>query len=145
MKTREEEHVAVLRVLYRALAEGKQGCAQTLLDPDIEWTEHAEELYFSGRRTGRQAVVDEVIVPRHDKITEFRFRPKKFFVVGDRVVVLGHETGRGRATAFKLNAPAAHVWTFEKGRPVRFEGFHDVLEWEVVLGTTSVQSHSLAE
>src|ERR1700744_2624931 len=104
MKTREQENVAILKDFYEALADGNQGYAHELLDPNIEWVEHAEELFFAGRHVGRQVVFDEVIEPTHDKIKEFRFRPRKFFAVGDRVVVLGYETGTGRITELALKA-----------------------------------------
>ena len=144
MKRQDKENIGIVRDFYRALANGDQGHAHTLLDPNIQWVESAEGLFFSGRHYGRQLVFDEVIEPTHDKIREFQLKPKKFFAVGDMVVVLAHETGRGRVTDLKLDAPTAHIWTLVNGKAVRFEAIHDVLEWQVALGLTSVQSERLA-
>jgi hypothetical protein len=47
-------------------------------------------------------------------------------------------------TDLKLDAPTAHIWTLVNGKAVRFEAIHDVLEWQVALGLTSVQSERLA-
>jgi ketosteroid isomerase-like protein len=144
MKTKAKQNIATVKRFYRALANGDQDSARTFLDPNIEWMEPADDLFFSGRRWGRQPVFDEVIEPIHDKIREFQFKPKKFLAVGGLVFVLGHETGCGRVTDLKLDAPTVHFWTLDNGKAVRFEAFHDTLEWQVVLGITAMQSQRLA-
>jgi ketosteroid isomerase-like protein len=144
MKNKGKENVIIVKDFYRALASGDQCHAHTLLDPSTEWIEHGEDLCFGGRRIGRQLVFDEVIEPTHDKIREFEFKVKKCFAVGDRVVVLGRETGRGRVTDLKLDAPVMHLWTVKNGKLASCEAFHDLLEWQVVLGQTTVQSQQLA-
>ncbi len=145
MKHKGGENISIIKNFYRALANGDQSYAHSLLDPNIEWVEPVVEgLYFGGEHRGRQVVFDEVIEPTHDKIREFEWKPKKFFAVGDMVIVLARETGRGRITDLKLDAPTAHIWRLANGKAVRFEAFHDVLEWQVVLGLTSVQSERLA-
>jgi ketosteroid isomerase-like protein len=145
MKNKDKENISIAKAFYRALSNGDQGHAQMLLDPDIEWLEPATEgLYFSGPHRGRQVVFEEVIEPTHDKIAEFEWKPKKFFAVRDKVVVLARETGRGRITDLKLDAPTVHMWTIANGKALRFEGVHDVLKWKVALGQTSAQPEQLA-
>lgn len=144
MKSNQKQTIHAVKEFYRALAAGDNGYAHTLLAPEIEWVEHGDDLYFSGRRSGRQIVIDEIIEPAHERIRQYELKPRSFFPVGDRVVVFGYETGRGRVTDIKLHAPFMHVWTVESRKLVRCEGFHDELEWQVVLGVTSVQTRQLA-
>jgi hypothetical protein len=43
-----------------------------------------------------------------------------------------------------LYAPTAHIWTVANGRAIRFQGFHDTLEWQLALGLTAIQNDCLA-
>jgi hypothetical protein len=145
MKARGIENVRIIKGFYKALREGNPARALTVLSPQIEWTEPGQQILpFGGRHNGADAVISEVIEVVHDNIIDFEMKPKKCFAVGDMVIVLGHSTGRGRITDIKLDAPMAHIWTLADGKVVRFEAFHDLLEWQVVLGLTSVQSQQMA-
>jgi len=145
MKARGVENVRIIKVFYKALRDGNPARALTVLAPEIEWTEPGQEILpFGGRHRGAATVTSEVIEVVHDNIIDFEMKPKKIFAVGDKVIVLGHATGRGRITDIKLDAPTAHIWTLADGKAVRFEAFHDLLEWQVVLGLTSVQSQQMA-
>ncbi len=139
MKDRGAENIRIVKGFYRSFLD------ESVLAPEIDWTEPAPEvLPFGGRHHGAAAVIKDVIEVIHDNIIDFEVKPKKFFAVEDMVIVLGHSTGRGRLTDIKLDAPTAHIWTLADGRAVRFQAYHDVLEWQVVLGLTSVQSQRLA-
>jgi hypothetical protein len=89
-------------------------------------------------------VFKDVIDPAYGKFDRFGLKMKKFFAVGEYVFALGHFSGRSRATHLKLYAPTAHIWTIANGRAVRFQGFHDTLEWQVALGLTAVQNQQMA-
>jgi uncharacterized protein len=145
MKDRGAENIRIIKNFYKALSNGNPARAQSVLAPQVEWTEPGDQvLPFGGRHNGADAVIGEVIEVVHDNIIDFEMKAKKFFAVGDMVVVLGHSTGRGRLTDIELDAPTAQIWTMADGKAVRFQAFHDVLEWQVVLGLTSVQSQRLA-
>jgi ketosteroid isomerase-like protein len=145
MRDRGAENIRIVKDFYKALSNGSPARALSVLAPQVEWTEPGEQvLPFGGRHSGADAVISEVIEVVHDNIIDFEVKPKKFFAVGDLVIVLGHSTGRGRLTDIKLDAPTAHIWTMADGRAVRFQAYHDLLEWQVVLGLTSVQSQRLA-
>lgn len=135
MKPKGNENIGIIKSFYRAISNGNPIHARSVLDPQIEWVEPSpEKLPFGGWHRGADAVFKEVIDIIHDNIREFQVKTKQFFAVGEKVVVLGHCTGRGRVTDIKLDAPTVHIWTLADGRAVRFEALHDVLEWQVALG-----------
>jgi ketosteroid isomerase-like protein len=145
MNRKGSENIRIVKDFYHALSNGDSVHARSLLTPEIEWTEPASEAFpFGGRHYGVEAVFKEVIDVIHDGIRDFEIKPKKLFAVGDMVIVLGHSTGRGRVTDIKLDAATAHLWTLAEGKPVKFQAFHDLLDWQVALGRTSVQSERLA-
>lgn len=145
MKQIASENIKLIKSFYAALADNDLVKARTMLDPDIEWNEvAAPNLWFNGKRYGSIDVFKHVIDPAYDKCDSIELKMKKFYAVGQTVVAIGHYSGRGKITQLKLNAPTAHVWTLSDGKPVRFEGFHDALEWQVVLGLTSIQTERVA-
>ncbi len=60
--------------------------------------------------------------------------PKEFLDAGDRVVVLGHLQGRGKASGGTLDAPYAHVWTLRDGKAVHFRNYMDTATFLQSLG-----------
>lgn len=145
MKNKGAENIRIIKGFYRALSNGDLARAQSVLAPEIEWTEPFEGvLPFGGWHAGAGAVIKDVVEVIYDNVQDFHMKPKKFFAVGDMVIVLGHATGRGRMTDIKLDAPTAHFWSLADGKAVRLQAFHDVLEWQVALGLTSVQAGRLA-
>ena len=130
-----KENIGIIKDFYRALSNGDPGYAGSVLAPEIEWDEPSpDELPFGGRHQGSKAVFKDVINTIHDAIRDFEFRPKKFFAVGDMVIVLGHSAGRGRVTDLKLEAPTAHLWTLRDGKAVKLQAFHDLSQWRAALG-----------
>src|SRR5881394_3187414 len=97
MKRRGTENIGTIKDFYRALSNGDLGYARSMLASEIEWIEPFEEgLAFGGRHHGADTIFKEVIEVIHDNIRDFQVKPKKFFAVGEMVVVLGSSTGRGR-------------------------------------------------
>jgi uncharacterized protein len=145
MKEIGAENIQLIKGFYSAMAENDWTTARAVLDADIEWNEAgAPGLWFNGKRYGADVVFKEVIDPAYGKLERFELKMKKFYAVGQTVVAIGHFSGRGKITQLKLHAPTAQVWTLSNGKAVRFQGFHDTLEWQVVLGQTSVQAQKLA-
>jgi hypothetical protein len=145
MNNQGKRNVKLIKSFYKALRERRFGTARALLDPDIEWVEPISEgLWFSGRHSGVVAVFKEVIHPAREKLEKLWFKTKKFFAVGDFVVVIGTFHGRATSTGIKLNIPAAHLWRFANCKVVRFEAFDDILEWRVVMGLKATQANRIA-
>jgi len=54
---------------------------------------------------------------------------------GDRVVAMGRYTGTWKSTGKPLDVQAAHVWTIENGKVVRFQQYIDTLGTARTMGT----------
>lgn len=54
-----------------------------------------------------------------------KFEPVEFIEAGDKVVVLGHERGKGRASGKTYETEWAHVYHVKDGKVVRFHEFMD--------------------
>ena len=52
----------------------------------------------------------------------------EFFESGDRVIALGHYTGRAKATGKEFTARFAHVWTLRGGKIVRLQQCADTVQ-----------------
>ena len=145
MKQESVENIELIKRFYKAMAENDWSAARTVLDPDIEWDERAAPgLWFNGKHYGSDDVFRKVIDPAYDKFERFGLKMKKFYALGRIVVAFGYFSGRGKLTQLKMHAPTVHVWTLYDGKAVRFQGFHDTLEWLVALGLTSVQTQRMA-
>ena len=61
-----------------------------------------------------------------DAWEEFTVRPERFLDLGERVLVLTRERGRGRSSGIEVQSqPTAHLWTLRDGVVVRFQVFWD--------------------
>jgi ketosteroid isomerase-like protein len=145
MKKIERENVRLVRAFYCAMSGGDWSAARNLLDPEITWVEpNTPGLWFSGTHYGADSVFKKIIEAAYDKFDNFHVTIKKEFGVGDQVMALGSFHGRSKTTGLKLDARTAHVWTLREGKAIRFQAFHDALEWQVALGITSVQGKLMA-
>jgi ketosteroid isomerase-like protein len=86
----------------------------------------------------------EVISPTAERLEEFRVKPKRFYAVGDHVMVIGYFHGRGKATGRELEAATIHVCTLRNGKIVRFEAFHDPAQWLETLGVAQSEPQRMA-
>ena len=121
----ENHNLDVIRRGYDAFGRGDIDTLLGLFDEQIEWVSPGPpELATSGRRVGRQAVAD-FFTSVNDLFEIQRFEPKEFIAQGERVVVLGNETSRLKATGKVLDADWAHVFTLRNGKVVSFQEYID--------------------
>lgn len=132
-----EDNLDVVRRGYEAFGRGDINALLDLFDEQIRWvTPGPPELATSGTRTGRQEVgaffgsVNEVFDIQ-------RFEPKEFIAQGDRVVVLGDETSRVRATGKTLELDWVHTFTLRNGKVVAFQEFFDTAAVVAALSAAS--------
>jgi ketosteroid isomerase-like protein len=124
----EQQNLDVIRRGYEAFGHGDIDTLLGLFDDQIEWvTPGPPDLVTSGRRTGRQAVA-EFFKTINELFEIQRFEPKDFIAQGDRVVVLGEESSRVRATGKVLDGQWAHTFTLKDGKVVRFQEYLDTAE-----------------
>jgi ketosteroid isomerase-like protein len=115
-----QENAEVVRLAHELLNEGD-------IDGLIALCDDGFELDMSGRtlnpatyhgHEGIRGFYSEV----RQVWEEFRWEPLRFFEAADKVVVLLHSHGRGRASGLKMARSAAMIWTVREGRllSVRF-------------------------
>ena len=120
-----ESNVDAVRRGYEAFGRGDIDGLLGLLDEQIQWvTPGTPELATSGRRTGRQQV-GAFFGTVNDVFEIQRFEPSEFIAQGDRLVVLGSETVRVRATGTILDLDWVHVFTVRDGAVVAFQDHFD--------------------
>jgi ketosteroid isomerase-like protein len=56
---------------------------------------------------------------------EYQLDPEEVIDAGSSVVVVLHERGRGRGSGVPFDRHFAQVWTFHRGRIIRWELFED--------------------
>jgi ketosteroid isomerase-like protein len=145
MKNHGQENIELVKSFYRAIQGRDFAVAANLLDANVEWIEpRAEGLWFAGTHRGANTVLEEVIEPAFNRVTDFRVEASQYFDVGDYVLVLGHFYGQVKATGKKLDANTAHVYTLRNGRIVRFYAYHDIATLREALGATQAEARRMA-
>ena len=121
----EQQNLEIVGRGYEAFARGDMEALFTLFDDDIEWISPGPpELPTAGMRRGKQQVAE--FFQAIDDVFEIqRFEPDAFVADGDRVVVLGSDTSRVKATGKVLDAEWAHVFTIRDGKIVAFKEYID--------------------
>jgi uncharacterized protein len=120
-----EDNVDVIRRGYDAFGRGDIPGLLASFDEQILWvTPGPPELATSGRRTGHQAVA-EFFGSVNQVFDIQRFEPREFIAQGDRIVVLGSETARVRASGKTLELDWVHSFTMRNGKVVAFQEFFD--------------------
>ena len=121
-----EENVNILRRGYEAFNRGDIDTVMGLMDPNIEWQEpDVEGLPQRGTHHGPEDVANNVFGAIVGNWDSFQAVPEDFMDAGDRVVVLGHLAGTGKASGRTLDAPYAHVLTLRDGKAVHFRAYAD--------------------
>jgi ketosteroid isomerase-like protein len=111
---------------YEAFGRGDIGALLALLDENVEWiTPGPSDLPTAGHRRGQQQVA-EFFQGVNNLFEVQRFEPEVFVSEGDRVVVLGSETTRVKATGDVLDMRWAHVFTVRNGKVAVFEEYQDM-------------------
>ena len=121
----EQENERVVQQMYAAFGRGDvPGVLDTLAD-DIEWRiAGPSELPYAGIHRGRDEVAK--FFETFGRAAEFEvFEPREYFSRGDKVVVLGHERQRVKATGQVVETEWAMVFTVSAGKIARFHNFVD--------------------
>ena len=121
----EQDNRAIVQQGYDAFTRGDIETLLTLFDEEIRWiTPGPPELPTAGTRRGREQVAE--FFRAVDSVFEIqRFEPQAFIAEGDRVVVLGAETAKVKATGKMLDTDWAHAFTLRNGKVVAFHEYLD--------------------
>lgn len=116
----EQENLRVVRNLFECFARGDVPGIIRLLDDDVDWhIKGPAEVPYFGPHRGHDGVHD--FFGKVGASTEFEhLTPEEFFAGGDKVVVLGSEHGRAKATDKSFDNEWAMVFTLRDGKITRF-------------------------
>jgi ketosteroid isomerase-like protein len=120
-----EQNLALIRRGYEAFGQGDlEGLIDTM-DPNVEWVSPGpSDLPTAGTRRG-QAAVREFFGMINELFQFESFEPHTFVAEGDRVIVLGVDTVKVKATGNVLSEHWAHAFTVRGGKVVAFREYID--------------------
>jgi hypothetical protein len=117
-----DPNVELVRGGYDALARGDLEGLLARMHPDVEFV-NPENAMEGGTRKGSEGV-GTALSAMQQMFDGYVIEPTEFMPMGDEVVVIATERGRGRASGAGLEQTTAHVFTVRDGRIVRFRWFH---------------------
>jgi len=122
----QEQNVDVVRRGYELFARKDIPNLLKLFDDSIEWRSPGPaDLPTAGVRRGPQQV-EKWFKDLNGVFEIERLEPQTFVADGDRVVALGTDTSRVRATGKLLEHESwAHAFTLRNGKVVRFDEYRD--------------------
>ena len=122
-----EANLAVAKKLYGDFLHGDIDAVLSAMSEDVTWIIPGPgTLPYSGTRHGKAEWRNYLSGLGATEILSFE--PKEFFANGDKVVVLGHETLKVKATGKIIDGDLAQVLTFQNGKLTRFQSFDDTAE-----------------
>jgi uncharacterized protein len=116
----------IVRQGYDAFGRGDINGLLALLDDGIQWTTPGPaDLSIAGRRTGKQAVA-QFFEQLAATLDVENFRPNEFISQGDRVIVIGEDKSRVKATGKAIPSDWVHAYTVRNGKITTFDEYGDV-------------------
>jgi ketosteroid isomerase-like protein len=121
----EQANEQVVRRLYAAFGRGDVAGVLDTLAEDIEWRIAGRSvLSYAGVHRGRDEVAK--FFETLGQAQEFEvFEAQEYFARADKVVVLGHERQRVKATGLTVETEWAQVFTLAGGKITKFHNFVD--------------------
>lgn len=112
--------------MYAAFGKGDLPGVFAALSPDVVWRfiGQPSQVPYGGDFKG-VAGVQTFFEKLGGAVEILKFEPGEFIESGDKVVVLGHERGKGRATGKIYETDWVHVYHVKDGKVVRFHEFMD--------------------
>ena len=122
---KEQENAQKAQALYAAFGRGDIQTLLSGLTPDVDWTlAGPAEIPLAGQRRGRDQVA--AFFKGVGEMIEFQqFEPQEFIAQGDKVVVIGHERGRVKATGCAFDEDWVPVFTLREGKVTKFREYYD--------------------
>ena len=123
------ENIDRLRPLYEAWRRGAYDEGLDVLDPRIEWTAATEIPGHPGTSYGR-AAAGKYLAEWRETWETYSVEVERFIDLGDRVLAVARERGRGRGSGLIVETQFAQLWTMHEGRAVRMQEWRT---WEEAL------------
>lgn len=120
-----DDNRALVQRGYEAFGRGDIPGLLALFDADMEWvTPGPPDFPLAGTRRGPQQAAE--FFQTLDAVFEIQeFEPLTFVAEGDRVIVLGREKTRVRATGAIIDNAWVHAFTVKNGKIVALQEFFD--------------------
>ncbi len=117
---------ATVEQTYAAFGKGDMPALFDTLASDVTWSlvGRAADVPYAGAfrgHAGTQKFLEGLV----GAIDILEFGPKEFIEGGDKIVVLGHEHCRVKATGRSYQTEWIHVFHVEDGKIIRFQEFMD--------------------
>ena len=122
----ERENTETVRRLFQAFGRGDVATLMSLLSEDVVWFLAGPTglIPHAGERRGH-AGASEFFQLMGAAVEFEAFEPREFVAQGDKVVALGFERGRVRATGKTFDNPWALVFTVRDGLITEFRSYED--------------------
>jgi ketosteroid isomerase-like protein len=135
----EEQNTRVVREAYAAFGRGDVQSLLASFDDNIVWkpvTGAGQQVPTAGERKGKVSVGEFfAIVAKH--INFERFEPREFVAQGDKVVALGHYTGK-TPIGKRFDSDFVMVFTLRNGKVTHFQEFSDSAALNAAFETVTV-------
>ena len=119
-----QENVQLVKDGYAAFARGDIQGLLTLLSEDIEWVIPGAELPHAGTYRGHDGVANFFQKLALESET-LAFEPREFVAEGDRVLVVGWERAKVKATNRMFQADWVMAFTVRNGKVTKFHEYSD--------------------
>jgi ketosteroid isomerase-like protein len=106
-----------------------------LVTPDFEWWPAVAGAYEGGCYQGREGI-ERFVAGLGEVWEEVQLIADEFRDLGDRVLVLGRQVGRGKGSGAQVAAPLAAIFDFRGDRIWRSRGYVDRAEGLRVAGVS---------
>lgn len=135
-----QQNISVVQNGYAAFGRGDIPGFLSLLDANVEWKTPGQSDYpLAGTRRGPGQVA-EFFGTLAGLVDFEHFQPTTFLADGDRVVVIGHEKFKVKATGTSLSGDWCHVFTVRNGKIVAFQEFLDTAAIAAELKTAGARA-----
>lgn len=134
---------ANLQLVQEGYADFARGDVQNLLGKfadDIQWVIPGSKNNPLAGTYGGRSRVGEFFKLLSDLTEINTFEPREFIAQGDKVVVLGRETGRVKSTGRTFQADWAMAFTVQNGKVVRFQEYTDTSNLEAAFSGAQAAS-----
>ena len=124
-----QENVNFIRRIYEALDHGDVPAVLATFDPNIEWIAADNSPYAEGSPFhGPNEVLEGSLMRIGADWEGFTVKANEFLDAGDTVIMLGIYSGVRKATGKTIHAQAAHIWTIDGGKVVKWQQYTDTYQ-----------------
>lgn len=121
-----EVNIWTVQELYAAFAQMDLAAILATVEENVEWLfpGQADVIPYAGARLGHGAVVNFFVMVAKT-VEVLTFEPLEVMAFEDKVLALGYERVRVKATGKVFDTDWAHLFTLSQGKIVRLRGFYD--------------------